>query len=69
MCQVCESWGIKYLNISSINESLIEEQINAEKPQIIFSSIEKISNQHVEKQLIHLELVYISVDEAQVSAW
>ena len=67
MCQVCDKWGIKYLNISSINESLIKETLSADKPKIVLSSIEKISNPQVQKQLSNLELVYISVNEAQVS--
>ena len=67
MCKVCEDWGINYLNLSSINEAAIGEKVLSMKPQILISSIEKISNLSIQKQLSNLKLEYISVDEAQVN--
>ena len=67
MCSVCKLWGINFLNLSSVSEVLIGETILAQKPQILISSIEKISNPDVQKQLSSLSLEYISVDEAQVN--
>ena len=67
MCMVCEDWGIKYLNLSSIDGSTIGDQIAAYKPQILIASIENISDPLVQKQLFNVKLEYISVDEAQVS--
>ena len=67
MCSVCKLWGINFLNLSSISEVLIGETILAQKPQILISSIEKISNPGVQKQLSNLSLEYISIDEAQVN--
>ena len=66
MCAVCEEWGIKYLNLGSIAVNSIADQIAAEKPFILISSIEKINNHEVQKQLFNLKLDYIAVDEAQV---
>ena len=66
MTQVCESWGISYLNLAAIDEKLIGEEIAAVKPKILISSIEKISTPSVQKQLFDLHLEYISLDEAQV---
>ena len=67
MCLVCEAWGIKYLNLSALDESSICDQITETKPRIIISSIEKISDQSVQKQLFNVSLEYISLDEAQVN--
>ena len=67
MCQVCENWGINYLNLSSIDEAEIGEKVLTMKPKILITSIEKISNLNVQKQLSNLKLEYISVDEAQVN--
>jgi hypothetical protein len=66
MCSVCDNWKIKYLNLSSICESSIGDRIESEKPQIIIASIEKISDPIVQKQMLSVNLVYISLDEAQV---
>ena len=66
MTQVCESWGISYLNLAAIDEKLIGEEIADVKPKILISSIEKISTPSVQKQLFDLHLEYISLDEAQV---
>ena len=66
MCQVCEDWRISYLNLSSISEAVIGEEIVARKPQILIASIEKISDPNVQKQFANLKLEYIAVDEAQV---
>ena len=68
MCAICDLWGIKYLNLSSINESSIGDCLKTEKPQVLIASIEKISDTHVQKQLSSLKLEYISVDEAQVNS-
>ena len=66
MCNVCSSWGIKYLNLSTVQEDTIGEKVNSEQPKIIISSIEKISSSTVQKQLFNVKFVYISLDEAQV---
>ena len=66
MCSVCDDWKIKYLNLSRICESSIADTIESEKPQILIASIEKISDPIVQKQLLGVNLDYISVDEAQV---
>ena len=66
MCQVCEAWGIQYLNLSAIEENSMGVKVAAEKPRILISSIEKISSPTVQKQLFDLKLEYISLDEAQV---
>ena len=66
MCNVCSSWGIKYLNLSTVQEDTIGEKVNSEQPKIIISSIEKISSSNVQKQLFNVKFDYISVDEAQV---
>lgn len=66
MCNVCSSWGIKYLNLSTVQEDTIGEKVNSEQPKIIISSIEKINSSTVQKQLFNVKFVYISLDEAQV---
>ena len=66
MVGVCETWGIKHLDLSSISVKTISKYIEAEKPQILISSIEMISNVDVQKELSSLSLDYIALDEAQV---
>ena len=66
MCTICEEWGIKYLNLGAIDVNSIADHIAAEKPFILISSIEKINNPEVQKQLFNLKLDYIAIDEAQV---
>ena len=66
MSKVCEEWGIACLNISVCDVSKIRERIKSECPRIILSSVEKISDPEVQKQLMEFKLSYIAVDEAQV---
>ena len=66
MCLVCEAWGIKYLNLSALDERSICDQITETTPKIIICSIEKISDPCVQKQLFNVNLDYIALDEAQV---
>ena len=66
MCAVCQDWGIKYLNLSTVEVSRIGVEIAEEEPSILISSIEKINDPLVQKELFNLKLEYIAVDEAQV---
>ena len=66
MCAVCQDWGIKHLNLSTVEVSRIGDVIAEEEPSILISSIEKINDPLVQKQLFNLKLEYIAVDEAQV---
>ena len=66
MVGVCDTWGIKHLNLASISVKSIARYIEAEKPQILIASIEMISNVDVQKELSSLSLDYIALDEAQV---
>ena len=67
MSIVCEKWGIDYLNISTIEVPKIGAKLDELKPRIILSSVERISNLEVQKQLGNIRLAYIALDEAQVS--
>ena len=67
MSSVCEKWGIDFLNISTIDIPKIGEVLDEIKPRIIISSVERISNVEVQKQLGKISLAYVALDEAQVS--
>ena len=54
------------MNLGAIDVNNIADHIAAEKPFILISSIEKINNLEVQKQLFNLKLDYIAIDEAQV---
>ena len=67
MSSVCEKWGINFLNISTIDIPKIGVMLDEMKPRIIISSVERISNVEVQKQLGKISLAYVALDEAQVS--
>ena len=67
MSSVCEKWGINFLNIFTIDIPKIGVMLDEMKPRIIISSVERISNVEVQKQLGKISLAYVALDEAQVS--
>ena len=66
MIRICGEWGIECLNLSAVPQDEIGEQITTLKPKILISSIEKISDPGVQKQLLNIKCSYIAIDEAQV---
>ena len=65
MSEVCQKWGIRFLNLSSFSEDL-DAEIQSTGPRIIIASVEKISDSKIQKSLLNLKLDYVAFDEAQV---
>ena len=68
MEKICIDWKIPFLNLSGVpNPEDIPEMLSQLNPKIILSSIEDISQEEVQSQLQLLDIIYVAIDECQVS--
>ena len=68
--QVCKSWGIAYLSLDDADPEALFATAQAmdPKPRVILSTITRVSNENVQRQLRRFPIRTISLDEAQVVA-
>ena len=67
MCDNCDSWGIRYVNLSTFsNIDELQTELEIVNPHILIASVEKISDSMIQKALMNVKLEYVAIDEAQV---
>ena len=66
--KVCQSWDIPFLSLDDVDPenimAVIEEMDH--KPRVILSTITKVSEEAVQRQLRKLPIKTICIDEVQV---
>ena len=68
MANICEEWGIPYLNLSDITSPAeICVKLQEIEPKIILCSIEAISDQAIQTELQSVNVAYVAIDECQVA--
>ena len=65
---MCELWGIPYVSLDEIDTEDISSVIGGmdPKPQVILTTISRVSEEAVQKQLRRLPIRTICLDEVQV---
>ena len=67
MEKICSAWKIPFFNISNVNPEDIPNKLNELNPKILLSSIEDINREEVQAELHMLKIMYVAIDECQVS--
>ena len=71
ICQVCEEWGIPYVSLDGMESETICSTIMAMEPppRVILSTVSRVSQEVVQKQLRRLPICTICLDEVQVDLY
>ena len=68
LVKVCQTWNIPFLSLDEIDQASISaviEEMNP-KPRVILSTISRVSEEGVQRQLRRLPVKTICLDEVQV---
>ena len=68
LVKVCQTWNIPFLSLDEIDQASISaviEEMNP-KPRVILSTISRVSEEAVQRQLRRLPVKTICLDEVQV---
>ena len=68
LVKVCQTWGIPFLSLDEVDPGNIGAVIEGmdPKPRVILSTITRVSEEAVQKQLRRLPVKTICLDESQV---
>ena len=71
ICQVCEEWGIPYVSLDGMDTETIFSTITAMEtpPRVILSTVSRVSQEAVQKQIRRLPIRTICLDEVQVEIY
>ena len=71
ICQVCEEWGIPYVSLDALDTETIFSTITAMEtpPRVILSTVSRVSQEVVQRQIRRLPIRTICLDEVQVEIY
>ena len=69
MQQLLSAWNIKFLHLDSVPPEQLASFLEKEKPSILLSSIERLTEREVQAALLTIRIVYMAIDEFHVSLY